>query len=369
MFLLLTACAGPTYEPWSTGYVHTVVPWVQDSTGHWLLVDTGTPRTQLRPSVVGGEPGLRTVPDWSVGEVRDVEVVVSEALPDPVLQAEADGEIVGLGGIVGADVLLRQAFWMDPRSERLWFGDAPPGIEVATTLAAEPTGDGETCLWDGPCFSFRDSRMIVDVEVNGEPLALLLDTAATYLMVDPRTRDRIGLPAHWFDFGDDAFEVGAADVSIGGLDVPSVAVSVTDEVFTESLVRLELEVDRPIDGVLGHTVLRRFVLGVDAPAGELSLSTYTSGEWDPLPQWVGLGFRSSVVADGCFVVGMVIGDSDASAAGIGAGDCVTAVDGLTPDDVDAGALMDHLAELAPGTRVAVAWDGGDTELEVVNWGR
>ena len=71
MFLLLVACTTPAYEPWSTSYVHTVVPWVRDSTGHWLLVDTGTPRTQLRPSTVGGPPGERVVPGWSAGEVTD----------------------------------------------------------------------------------------------------------------------------------------------------------------------------------------------------------------------------------------------------------------------------------------------------------
>ncbi|MEQ1567502.1 MAG: aspartyl protease family protein [Myxococcota bacterium] len=370
MLTALFACApAPEPEPWSMAVVHSVVPWVQDSTGHWLLLDTGTPRTQVRPDVVGGRTGFRSPPGWTVGRFDPDEVLVSDDLPQPMLEAEARGDIVGLGGIVGADQLLTRSWWLDPRASTLWVDQDPPGVRSVTEVPVAPEGVGRSCFSDVPCFDYEGARILVDVAIGGETLTLLLDTGATYVMLEPAAMDRLGLSVHDWDFGDMIVPIAAARVRLGDAVAEDVAVMVTPEDFAESLIGLELEVDRHVDGVLGHSFLRRYVLGLDAPGGTLSLGAYTAGSWDWRTHWVTPGFGVDDGDADCFTVRFVVDGSPAADAGLGPGDCVGAVDELRPQDVSADEVMAYLADLGAGAEVSVDWAGDDWTLENENWAR
>jgi hypothetical protein len=364
---LLVGCAP---EPvWSLPYVHTVVPWVRDREGYWYLFDTGTPRTQVTTEVAGLEPGEQVVPGWGVGElVPDEPIVVSDDLPALLGAAIEAGEIVNFGGIVGADLLYDQAWWMDPRSELVWFGEGPPGVRTEASVPARLVGEGSTCLADGPCVDFPRARILVEVQVEGSPLTLLLDTASTYVTLPPLVAERLGIDLFTLDFESEAVTVGQADVRLGGAG-GEIPVAAMDEPIVEALVRLSLEVDQPVDGLLGHSLLRSFVLGVDPRRGELTLGTYTAGEWGSSWTWTTPGFFLGDGGEEGYPVLAVIQGSPAALAGISAGEILSSVDGLTPADVPAAEIMVHLTELGPGALVEVAWEGQSAALESSWWGR
>ncbi|MEQ1507010.1 MAG: aspartyl protease family protein, partial [Myxococcota bacterium] len=309
-----------------------------------------------------------SLPAWGVGSLpRDGRRIVTDALPDRVLDAEAAGEIFGLGGVVGADLLSRQPWWIDPRGQRLWFVDPPTGIERVETVPVEVAGGGSTCLSDGTCFDHDPSRLLVEATIAGEPMTLMVDTASTYVGLKASVFDRLGIDPPTFDFGTAAFGVAGATVGIGGTEVDRVRIAEVDAATEESLVRLALEVDRPIDGLLGHAFLLGFVVGIDQEGGELTLSRYASGPWDPLPDPVHPGVSVGDGEGDCFAVRYLVVGSPADRAGIDFGTCVTAVGGRTPADVDGTTLMADLAALGDGAPVDWAWDGGAATLDNVDW--
>lgn len=367
--VLLVGCQTPT--PWTAAYVHTVVPWVRDSTGAWFLVDTGSPRTQLRTTVRDGPVGEQPAPGWSAaGITSDAEVIVSDALPPLLLAAEEDGEIFNLGGILGADRLAETPVWIDPRNEQLAFVEPPPGTVSVAELAVEVTGSGETQLADGTVVTWDRARMLVEIEVEGQPLTALVDTASTYLVLTPAAVSRTGTEFYSYEFAEtpeeDGLELGFVSVDAGGLVVPDVAFTRATEALTESLVRLSIEVDRPVEALLGHTLWRRYVTGLDYRHERVELRAYDDGHWTIASHRVspGVGLEDD---DGCFRVRWVITGSPAEVSGLGLGSCVTRVGDWTPADLTATELLDALAVAGAGATFEWEWDGVSTLLESRIW--
>jgi hypothetical protein len=353
--------------PWTASYVHTVVPWVQDTTGAWFLVDTGTPRTQLRPSVLDLPNGEHPAPSWSAAEiVSDTEVVVSDALPSLVLAAEERGEIFGLGGILGADRLAETPVWFDPRAEQLAFVEPPPGTSSVAELAVEVTGGGETRLADGTPVTWDRGRMLVEIEVDSEPMTALVDTASSYLVLTPAAVSRVGGSVETYRTAESDLRLGYASVDVGELVAPEVAYLEAWEELTESLVRLSVEVDRPVEALLGHSLLRTYVTGLDFRRERLELRTYDDGHWKVPTHRVSPGVRVDDDGD-CFRVRWVIVGSPAEQAGLELGACVTRVGPWTPVELGADELLDELEAAGAGALFEWEWDGVSTVLESRLW--
>jgi hypothetical protein len=222
----------------------SAVPWVQDERGYWYLLDTGAPRTLVRP-----EAGL---------ELLETEPVVTEALPEDLLLAPTD-ELIG--GLLGADVLLAQPWWRE--GDQVYFGAPPEGLTLLASVALEPVGGGQTCLPDGQCYDYGATRLLVDLELEGRPLTLLLDTGATYVTLSGAAGEGLGL--------DPERELAELSARVGDLEQGGVLVSRGDAFLDEALLHLSDEVGRPVDGLLGQSLLAAYVVGISER--ELTFST------------------------------------------------------------------------------------------------
>lgn len=228
----------------------SAVPWLQDPYGNWFLVDTGAPRTQLTTWVAGLPTGEYLVADGEVAElVLDAPLVVSDALPEDLLSAAAEAPI---GGLIGADVLLRQPWWRD--GEHLYFAEPPEGITLVASVPLELTGGGRTCLEDGLCFEHDATRLIVDAEIEGRTLTLLVDTGATWVTISGAAADGIGMERE--------LPLVEAAVRVGEFGRDEVLVARADDELEEALVVLSTEVGRPVDGLLGQSLLEGYVVGI-----------------------------------------------------------------------------------------------------------
>jgi hypothetical protein len=204
----------------------SAVPWLQDDQGYWYLLDTGAPRTTVLQ-----------------------EFVVTELLPEDLLRAPTD---VPIGGLIGADVLLQQPWWRE--GEQVYFGEPPAGIVQLASVPLAAVGGGQTCLEDGQCYEYGATRMLVEVELGGQLLTLLLDTGATYTTLSTVASDGVGL----------GFEPTEVSARVGELEQESVLVARGDELLDEALAQLSDEVARPVDGLLGQSMLEAYIVGISA---------------------------------------------------------------------------------------------------------
>lgn len=364
----LVVCSACEPDPWSTPSIFTDVPWVQDTTGHWFLVDTGTPRTLIRQDTLDQPFGSiedTPVPGWDAAKLalHEPPLVLTPRLPDRLTAFEAAGEITNLGGIVGADLLFRQAFTMDPDRDEILF--ASPPLEGVHRLRLERVGGGETCFEEG-CYGWGAERALVELEINGMPQWFLLDTGATFLEVETGASRRLGLEPVIHRAIEDAHVVGV-DVGHDGSSIGRVAASVTnDPALDAAMARLSVETGRVVAGLLGHTLLRDWVARVDVRGGALTLGERMGR---PLAElWVHPGFKLLDEPDGaCWTVGLITAGSSAEQAGFALGDCVVQVDGLTPDVHTSADLDAHFVEAGPGSEVTVETETEAHALTVVDW--
>lgn len=170
------------------GYVAVVEGSLGTSRLESFLVDTGTSPTILderkarqigltfspaRLDVLDGSVSARTarLPALRVGplEVRSLPVLVSDL---SALERELG---VPIAAIIGLDVLGQSSFELDYRGKRLIFG------EVRARGIAIP-------------FAHHGSFLSVPMEVGGEPLAMLVDTGASGLLL---FQSRVRNPGAW----------------------------------------------------------------------------------------------------------------------------------------------------------------------------
>lgn len=363
--LVCTACEP---EPWSTPSTFTNVPWVQDNSGHWYLIDTGSPRTLIGHGTLDQPLGAiedKPMPGWDAARLalHGPSLVLTPRLPTVLTELEAAGGIDDLGGIVGADLLFRQAFTLDPDREEILF--ASPPLQAAHRLRLEQVGGGDTCFKEG-CYSWGANRALVELEINGTPSWFLLDTGATFLEVETGASQRLGLEPVTHRSTENTHVVGV-DVGYAGSPIARVAAHVAnDPTLDAALARLSVETGRVISGLAGHTLLRDWVARIDMQRGELELGERPG---QPLAvRWVHPGLKTVDDPDGeCWTIGLITMGSSAEQVGLELGECVTQVDGFTPDRNPSTELDDHFIALGPGGTVAVETETATHTLTVVDW--
>lgn len=295
-----------------------------------LLADTGSPFTLLDPTVFGEPLRNENQPklDLTFGALTIEDI--------PTIQIRADGTL--LAGIVGGDVMRQFPMRFDYRDMTLTFGDTAPVADVAagTTVAFELEGGGRADLAPGVPISFPATRIAVDVDIEGVSHPFVLDTGAsesalrfglfTQLTADGRgTLD--GLPITTVSGVGSARATRIRSLTLGGQSVTNaVAITIGDELL-DNIVE---EVGHPVDGLLGGTFLREFLLDIDYPHKHLVLS-----RWNDRGHIVDEFKRVGLVLGDAGTVVTVYAGSAAAQAGITKGDQVIAIDGEALAGIDA----------------------------------
>jgi len=365
------ACAaqlGAPAVPDEVPYFQSNVAWVEDDRGAWFLADTGSPRTQIRPSVLGlaDDAFVEAPPEgWSMSGLHDdgdaTAFIVSDILPDRVRAAELYGDVSRVGGIVGADVLLREPITFDPQLARLLVGPGERdslmyGVAAPSRVPMEVRGGGRTCLADAQCFEFGPTRALVGAAIDDVEGLALLDTAATYVRTTPtvfaRSSDAHDAPSFVLDTNDGKSVTMARvrEMRVGSAVVRDIPVLIDPDIDVE-LTRLQLETQREVELILGHSFLRHFATHVDPRRGQLELFPYLD-QSDAVVNLVSAGMGLS---DGeeCFHVRALVRDGPAARVGIRLDDCITAVDGFSHGSVSAPTVDRHLYTLPAGSTAHV----------------
>ena len=371
LLLLLTtsACAAETDEEDEIliiPYTHFGVPWVFDDAGREFLVDTGTPRSFLMPDLADYPEHsftTTTVEGWELwGLGEGVELVVTRKLPPAMLPVISPT----FGGIVGADILARRAFVLDPLRERLivansegelgeWTRETNALVELPATIG----GGGVSCMSEGNCFAHEGQRMLVEIEVEGVPVVALVDTGSSYttmgeglrLLLPAVTRPELALERGW----DETDFTRVEQLEMGGVAVEDLPV-LFDSGVDVDLARLSVEVGRTVDMLIGHSLLLHFAAKFDYPAQTLSLARYDN---PPLSHTeifqsfgVWLGNWSEAAAEAgidCVELEVVARVAMTTQAELEAGDCIYAVEGETTSERSASELFRPLLTAPIGT--------------------
>jgi hypothetical protein len=316
--------------------------------GGRLLVDTGSPFTLIDPSAFPGT----TLP--RVAQVN-VDIGLGALTVDGVsaLQLMGSGmmDMLALGGILGGNVLRSFSTQFDYRDQALRLGaGADPG-DVAlpgTSLPFELQGGGSAS--DGTTIvTFPATRIALTVNVDGVDHPFILDSGASQVAVrtslfDTLTADgraqRGGFPVQTAAGPANATLTRARALAVAGEQVTDVAVMTIGD---DLLDNITAEVHHPVDGLLGGTFLREFLVTIDYPKRTLHLQRYATRDHivDEL-QRVGIELGGAD-AGGGMTIATVYAGTDAALKGLTISDQLLAVDGQpldTLNPIDADLLLD-----------------------------
>lgn len=278
----------------------------------------------------------------------------------------ASGEVVH--GLIGGDLLGELELSIDYQTPRVWL--AEPGADPLAEPAIEIDGDvvgGGALIVPGNCaggcgtFDAPPSRFLVEVSVEAytERLRFLVDTGSSVSVMTEFDMTRIGdrgrprLPTRIGTSGGpvDATITRLASMRAGAAELTSVPVLVLPG--GPGIEGLSVELGQRIDGILGGSFLREFLVTVDYAGERLRLAPYPDRRHIDPREYIGLGFRLELDATGEWLVGLILPGRDAEAAGIAEGDRVVALDG----EIASGHSLDELEQIVAahdiGATVAV----------------
>ncbi|MCH9684812.1 MAG: retroviral-like aspartic protease family protein [Deltaproteobacteria bacterium] len=343
------------------------LPTYVDDSGRAFVVDTGTPRSLFRAAVLGvagsSPPRAveRTADDWDVlanWGIRRAEVL---AIPDEEFEAIVGP--TGFDGIIGADLLrVGGVVTFHMSGNYLQFGrpafldDRIPIAEVESSLR----GSGEIC-WDNDCFPYGPSRFVVDVELEGRPVAAMVDTGATLLTVMEDAIDSERPSTVEVTNAEGVFRTMSRldALATGQLELVEPVVDLVP--FSNRFVRLASQLGHPVDVLLGNSMLRELVVVLDYDHGRVELYPATEGADPELPDPVGVSFGLEPQDDGeCYRVDRLKVDGEAMQAGLALGDCVRQVDQmLASERLTMAELLEPLLGPEVGYGFPVVVDDGD----------
>jgi hypothetical protein len=114
-----------------------------------------------------------------------------------------------------------------------------------------------------------------------------------------------------------------------------------------------------IDGFLGGSFLRNFLVTIDYPKRQLHLQRYANETWRDEFQRVGITLESGPTSTQ-YVVGSIYPGSDAESKGVMVNDEILAIGGtqldtLTPITLETSVEADNLLDGTPGTTLAITF--------------
>jgi len=312
----------------------------------FLLIDTGSPVTLIDPSMY---------PALSFPQTPQVTVSVAfggfTVDNVPALQTT----FLGSGGanvpeIVGGNLMQQFPVQLDyserdpnrafriGASNMTASGVEVPGGQVSFTLAGggrEIVDMSSTAAIDVPA-----TRIPITVDIEGVSHPFILDTGASEVTV----RDTVyaalvadgrpqlsGLPIGTAAGARTATVTRARTITVGGQTVVNAPIMTIGDQLIDGL---QSELGRPMDGLLGGSYLREFLVTVDYPHGSLQLQRYVppaviQDEFKRVGFELGTGSGAHAYA-----VAVVYPGTDAEAKGIRMGDVILSVDGQDLDSLD-----------------------------------
>jgi hypothetical protein len=332
----------------------------------FLLVDTGSPVTLVDPTMYPAiafpaTPQVKV--DVSFGGFTVDQV--------PALQTTAlGGGTTNVPEIVGGNLMQQFPVQLDysvrdpNRAFRIGAsnmsatGVEDPGGEVSFTLM----GGGREIvdMTSSATIDVPPTRIPITVDIEGVSHPFLLDTGASEVTVrasvyagltaDGRAQ-LSGLPIGTATGAKQATVTRARTITVANQTVVNAPVMTIGDQLIDGL---QGELGRPMDGLLGGSFLREFLVTVDYPHATLQLQRYTppvaiKDEFKRVGIELGTGTGAHAYA-----VAVVYPGTDAAAKGINRGDVLLSVDGQDLDNLDPIAADESLDGVV-GTTKQVAF--------------
>lgn len=349
-----------------------------------VLIDSGSPVVLIDPAYFG-RPDPATAAEVQthvdLGFMRGDDTIVT-IKSVPVLQLSAAMmDDIGFGGILGGIVMRDFSIQLDyaaPSMEGFCLGCATrqgddvavPGTSVGFTLRGG--GRGPVPLGNtAPVVTIPATRIPVTVDIEGVQHPFILDTGASEVSVRTSVFAALtadgrptltGFPITTVT-GDSGAEVTRAKMlTVGGESVADAAVMTIpgDDLLDGISRELDSSGKTQIDGLLGGSFLRNFLVTIDYPRGQLHLQRYATQTWQDEFKRVGIGLAGTGPgARHSYAVGVVYPGSDAEQKGIRFGNEIWAIDGVSLDGLDA-IDADALLNGTPGTMKTLEVSASDS---------
>ncbi|MBX7101983.1 MAG: aspartyl protease family protein [Myxococcaceae bacterium] len=331
-----------------------------------MLFDTGAPITFGDPTAFTGETFASGVGAMKL-QLGTIVLPSAPVVNYPAGLTLPDGR---LGGIVGGDVMCHFLTRFDAKASSLTLGEAalPSGLDGPVTVKVPVMGGGKGRLPSGEVVDLAGTRIIVKVNLEGTERTLMLDSGASYTVLTDSLFTTLtgdgrktvnGLTATTV-MGSQGLKLARARRLAVGTAVQQGGIVATGA--PALLAALQVEVGSQVDGLLGGTFLREFLVSIDYRKGELTLARYQS-ESHVKDEMVRAGVILRNATGGGFEVGVSFAGTDAAAKGLSVGTKVTAIDGKSLAGLDAQ-QVDGLLLGAVGDTRTFTLASGDVAVKV-----
>jgi hypothetical protein len=354
---------------------------VNGSEGNAVLIDSGSPVV-----LIDGDPGVfpgLTLPatqqvtiNFSFLDDNGAPVVTIDSIPAIQLTTAMMDSNQGFAGILGGNVLRQFSVQLDysaPMMNGFCLGcTSAPRDDVESPGASIPfklSGGGLAPVEIGSGtqsgeINIPPTRIPLTVEVEGTAYHFMLDTGASEvtlsasayqaLVADGRPELAGGIPISTVNGNMTAQVTRAKTITIGGesvTDVPVMTIPVTDPA-DDLLANLGQELGMQLDGLLGGSFLRDFLVTIAYPSGQLHLQRYNSPPVADEFRRVGITVNENSGGTG-FVVSSVYPGSDAAAKQVSVNDQVLAIGPVKLDPIADQFDADNLLDGTPGTTIPI----------------
>ncbi len=360
-------------------FVNASMNAMDESSGAFgMLIDSGSPVVLIDPSLFGTTPPttvaeIPTTIDLGLLDATGQPVVVIDDAP--VLQvSNVMMDALGFGGVLGGNVmrhfsvqldysaLLGEGFCLGCTASTARTDVQLPGGTIPFTLKGGGHSEVTLGAIDSPAIDIPPTRIPVTVALEGINHPFIVDTGATevslrstvygQLVSDGRAQLVDGITIMTVGGASNASLTRARTITVGDVTVtdPPVMtiVSAPGASPDELLDSLSKDVGTQIDGLLGGSFLRNFLVSIDYPNGQLHLQPYLT---PPIPdEFRRVGITIGLAAIGPrFLVASVYPGTDAAAQGIMVNDEIVSVDGASLSSFGYLAAADQLLDGTRGT--------------------
>ncbi|MFL5308301.1 MAG: aspartyl protease family protein [Polyangia bacterium] len=350
-----------------------------------VLIDSGSPVVLIDPEFFN-LPAPATANDVQthvdLGFLKaGATVVTIKAVPALQLSAAMMDEI-GFGGILGGNVMRDFSIQLDyaaPMMTGFCLGCTSqprddvesPGTAIPFTLRGGGRGPVPLTSTVQPTVSIPATRIPVTVDIDGTSYPFILDTGASEISVRTSVFNAVtadgrpkltGFPITTVMGDSGASVTRARSVTVGGEAVANVPVMTIpgDDLLDGISMELDGSGRTQIDGLLGGSFLRNFLVTVDYPKGQLHLQRYMTETWQDEFQRIGIGLAQTPPGSKHrYAVGNIYAGTDAAKQHLRVGDEVASVDGMSLDGLDPIAA-DALLDGTVGTSKTLVIDNADT---------
>ncbi len=314
---------------------------VDGVSGAPLVVSTGSPWTELDTSQFKGA----ATPDYrSPGTVRRLHVA-GLALAQPPLIGSPGATLgsVQTGGALGGNLLRQFHLRLNYRDREVSLVDRPAPSNLQAPVATTPfelRGGGTLRYatfagWRE--LSYPSSRVLLSAVIDGKPCTLLLNSGSPTALSTAFFSQLVGDGRRVLSFAADTRLTRLKSVTVAGVEAKGIIA--TDSTKLQAVLEdLEKETGVKVDGMLGSTFLREFLVDVDYPRGELTLRRYQSNAHiqDELTR---LGAFLQASANGEYVISRVLPGTDAEKQGLKVGERVYSINAVKPSPGGLSALV------------------------------